>query len=1502
MHDNRVERSGANLLDAAVMARNGAGKSRAARLFTAAQTLVACLEEGAPMDSTRLRAAMTAAFDGQSDQRNAWAWKEAYDAAEAAVVLFMQRYGRALLREKGRPRLVSRQLAHMQRIEELEPSATKRSETQTRLQQFSTPTPLAWAAARAAMLEPGDQVLEPSAGTGILAQCAANWLAGGAGGRLLLNELGSARSELLGWLFPGIEVGRYNGEQINDHMPHAQPTVVVMNPPFSRSPGRESRQNDADLRHLRAAYAALQPGGRLVAITAAGRMPGNDEWRQVFETAEIQPAVAFTAKIDGKTVYRRRGTTTDCRLTVLDRPAAAGKVDSIIDRENETGSVEQLVKLLSARLRPRLKLGGGAKRPTRASIPAPLRKPRRGGARRAETRPAAHQWGPVERLAYTAVGEQKGRHDAASAGETYQPWRPETLRMARAIEHPTPLVQSRAMAAVNHPPAVYRPVLPIAVTEKGKLSEAQLESVVLAGQSGEHHLKLHQRIASDWSTSIAVDENGRPFDEEAYNAVLESGVMLSEHAVRLRQGWMLGDGTGAGKGRQVAGIILDNWLQGRRRALWLSQSATLIDDARRDWVAIGGDPAQVIALNRIRCGEPIEAREGVLFATYATLRSTARSERLSRLDQIVEWLTGSRREADRLRFSGAIIFDESHAMQNAAGGQGNRGRIRASAQGIAGLRLQNALPDARVVYVSATGATTIEGLAYATRLGLWNGGETPFTDRESFCEVMTAGGVAALEIVSRDLKSLGLYQARALSFDGVEIEMLVHELSSNQRQIYNEYADAFGIIHTNIQRACELTGIIKKTKTQNPSALGAALSTFEATKVRFFNHLLTGMQTPSVIEEIEKVTERGESAVVQLVSTGEALMERRLEEIPPGEWKDLSIDLTPREYVLEYLQHSFPTQLQEERCNEDGDVVAVPVVDADGKPVVCQEAAEARDRLIRQLASLPPVPTALDQLIHHFGHEAVAEITGRHRRTIRTEGPDGPCIAVQTRSATANTAETEAFMEGPKRILVFSKSGGIGVSYHADRSCSNRTRRNHFMLEPGWEADRAVQGLGRSHRSHQVSAPRVIPVTTDVRGQRRYISTIAKRIDSLGAITRGQRNSQAAMSESGASLFRESDNFESVYAHKALAQFYGMLYRCEIQEYTPQRFKEATGLSIETDEGGMLEKLPPMHRLLNRLLALRIEEQNRLFTVLEALIEGAIEQAIEAGTYNRGVEEIRAESISIGKSKTLYTDPRTGGQTQIHQLRIRRRRKKRTADDAVAEATRRTPENQRYFLVVNDQSKRAGVVIPAASWFTKEGMMEARVRVLRPGEQVAMSKAALRTSRWRRRSEKPWRKTWDAEVEALGDFHEEKSWMVTGLLLPIWNRLPNGDMRVRRVTTDEGQPLIGRVLRRNEAEKTLSEFGVENKSRQTMTAEEMWESADQEGRAFQLRGGLRIRKRRVMGIPRIEVEHAYDRTVDRLRKLGCRTEVLNYHARVFVPSAQILARVVKQYPATERGA
>ena len=168
-----------------------------AALLDAARSLLPALEAGRPLNASTLRDAMTRAYRA-SDAEGAWLWKDAYEAAEAAVVLFVQRYGRAMRRRAGAgtdgPRTM---LAMLAALAALEPSHTKRSEEQVRLQQFSTPLPLAYAALRAAAVRPGDIVLEPSAGTGMLAVMAQCALGKDAAGRLHLNEIAAVRAGLL---------------------------------------------------------------------------------------------------------------------------------------------------------------------------------------------------------------------------------------------------------------------------------------------------------------------------------------------------------------------------------------------------------------------------------------------------------------------------------------------------------------------------------------------------------------------------------------------------------------------------------------------------------------------------------------------------------------------------------------------------------------------------------------------------------------------------------------------------------------------------------------------------------------------------------------------------------------------------------------------------------------------------------------------------------------------------------------------------------------------------------------------------------------------------------------------------------------------------------------------------------------------------------------------------------------------------------------------------------
>ena len=95
------------------------------------------------------------------------------------------------------------------------------------------------------------------------------------------------------------------------------------------------------------------------------------------------------------------------------------------------------------------------------------------------------------------------------------------------IKHPDPVVETSSMSSIESPDVFYKLSIPEHTIDYGDLSALQLESIVYASQR-------HQLIL--------------PFGERA--------------------GFLIGDGAGVGKGRTLAGIIFENYILGRKRALW----------------------------------------------------------------------------------------------------------------------------------------------------------------------------------------------------------------------------------------------------------------------------------------------------------------------------------------------------------------------------------------------------------------------------------------------------------------------------------------------------------------------------------------------------------------------------------------------------------------------------------------------------------------------------------------------------------------------------------------------------------------------------------------------------------------------------------------------------------------------------------------------------------------------------------------------------------------------
>ncbi|KAK2077490.1 hypothetical protein QBZ16_004335 [Prototheca wickerhamii] len=443
--------------------------------------------------------------------------------------------------------------------------------------------------------------------------------------------------------------------------------------------------------------------------------------------------------------------------------------------------------------------------------------------------------------------------DAEIEGETFTEYWPAKLPFG--APHPDPVVETASLASVAPPDIVYELAAQRELVDAAALSALQLESVVYACQR-------HEQRLADGS----------------------------------RAGFFIGDGAGVGKGRTIAGLVYENWKRGRRRHLWISIGSDLRVDARRDLDDVGGADIPLHALNKLPYGKldskRIGIQEGVVFLTYASLIS-ASDRGTSRYKQLVQWCGAG--------FEGLIVLDESHKAKNLVPEAGQRPTV-------VGQRvqdLQRALPAARTVYCSATGASEPRNMGYMTRLGLWGPGAAAFASFQDFLDAVQAkgggepGDVAVLELVAMEMKALGAYVCRTLSFAGAEFATVQAALEDGFRRQYAAAAGAWCALYRAFleeERELERLGCLD-------GEAAVPWRGFWAAHQRFFRHMCMSAKVPTVVRLARAALAAGKCVVIGLQSTGEA----RTTDAIAGRGEELEDFVSgPRELITRLVSDLYP--------------------------------------------------------------------------------------------------------------------------------------------------------------------------------------------------------------------------------------------------------------------------------------------------------------------------------------------------------------------------------------------------------------------------------------------------------------------------------------------------------------------------------------------------------------------------------------------------------------------
>ncbi|GAB2276382.1 udp-glycosyltransferase [Dionaea muscipula] len=930
---------------------------------------------------------------------------------------------------------------------------------------------------------------------------------------------------------------------------------------------------------------------------------------------------------------------------------------------------------------------------------------------------------PVEEVNEVAIDVEREEQEGGLAGETFMDYRPAKLSVG--CPHPDPIVETSSLSAVQPPDPMYKLNIEKELETSNALSCLQIETLVYACQRHLQHLQNETRA-----------------------------------------GFFVGDGAGVGKGRTIAGLIWENWQHGRRKALWISVGSDLKFDARRDLDDVGATCVKVHALNKLPYSKldskSVGVSEGVVFLTYNSLIASSERGR-SRMQQLVQWCG--------LSFDGLVIFDECHKAKNLVPEAGSR----PTRTGEAVLEIQAKLPEARVIYCSATGASEPRNMGYMVRLGLWGPG-TSFSDFREFLGALEKGGVGALELVAMDMKARGMFVCRTLSYKGAEFEVVEAPLDAKMTEMYKKAAEFWAELRVELLSA---NAILMEEKT-NSSQLWRL---YWAGHQRFFRHLCMSAKVPAVVELAKQALDKNKCVVIGLQSTGEARTEEAVskhglelddfvsgprelllkfveenyplpekpESLPEGEGKEIprkrqsttpGISLKGRVRKVAKWQPASGEETNEDTesgsdhessesddefqicdiCNGEGDrkqlircaccgqlvhptCLDPPLIDIASEEWTCglckqktdeylrarhayieeltkryEGAMERKKKILEIVQSLDLPNNPLDDIIDQLGGpDSVAEITGRRGMLVRSSCGKG--VTYQARNTKdvslemINMHEKQLFMDGRKLVAIISEAGSAGVSLQADKRALNQRRRVHLTLELPWSADRAIQQFGRTHRSNQASAPEYRLLFTNLGGERRFASIVAKRLETLGALTQGDRRAGPSLS---------AYNYDSSYGKKALMLMYKGILEQEslpvvppgcllekpetIQEFISKAKAALVSVGIVRDSslGSGKESGKPsghivdsdMHdvgRFLNRLLGLPPEIQNRVFELFSSILDLVIQNVRTEGNLDSGIVDIKANIIELQKKpKTVYVDHVSGASTVLFTFTLDR--------------------------------------------------------------------------------------------------------------------------------------------------------------------------------------------------------------------------------------------------------
>ena len=1058
------------------------------------------------------------------------------------------RAAREVVGRKGRDSRASYDL--ICKLYEMQPTIAARSSNRIKMQQYSTPLPMAWIANRFAMANKADgKVLEPTAGNGMLVFTVPVE-------QVRANELDETRLDNLR------EQGFAEVTQQDATEPFAggmQYDAVIANPPFGK---REAVEYDGkmipglDPQITLNALASMKDDGRAAIIIG-----GNMEYAINGAIKSMKPF--FTYLYDHYNVkgvidmsgglYAKQSTTFPTRMILIDgrrsneeraQTAVYPPVESKAIRKAE--SFDDLYEIINEVLNSKEKTNGTEVLRSRERQLASVNnetsgntdgaghreQPRKNddvGSRSKSTQEhsdGGEQVLPRERRTNTADGETRAETPRDNAGGSRSVSNTDIQRVGteRVSTNGVGLKQApteHKKRTLTDEKSAYRP----------HNSAFSLNSVAPAAMVEAMDNVLTQIEAQHGSIDEFIKtELGYDTIEEAHQALAAEqmdSVAMAIYQMKQGQALIIGDQTGVGKGRQMAALI--RWaVQRGEKPVFITQKADLFSDIYRDLVDVGsGDlvpfifnsdgamvdskgntvhkPLSSAEMAKVFASGALPDEYDFAVLTYSQV-NTGDAVSQQEMEEAAKKSGARTKKSKNVKNGKAtpkatflrviakdnyLFLDESHT----AAGSSNTGAY-----------LQSILRGAKAAtFASATFAKRPDTMPlYAIRTAMSQAKVEP----DKMISIIEKGGVTLQEIMSRELTNAGQMVRRERDMSDVVTDWKTitdPETVRRARENYDRTIAAFNAIikfqedyvkpmiealDMELAVMAESAGVKRGTDKMGVENVPFASKTYNYTK-----QLMLALKVDAIADEVEAEINAGRHPVIALEST----MESSIKDYAAGETID---EPTFSASLLKGLDTVMQYTVKDEDGNERHERYSPQALGPAGEKAYY----ELQD-FIRESTSdifISPLDAIIERL-NDKGYK-VGELTGRNMYVERND--DGR-VVVKRRTDKDKKKMQREFNSGTLDVLILNKSASTGISLHASEKFSDQRQRSMIIAQPLSDINDYMQMIGRIDRTGQVHRGYYINLGLPVPAENRFLMMLSTKLKSLNANTTTSQDSES---------------------------------------------------------------------------------------------------------------------------------------------------------------------------------------------------------------------------------------------------------------------------------------------------------------------------------------------------------------------------------------------------------